>query len=153
MSSIDRAAAGQFHVGEPVPGQKHATLIVLRFTCPPRGSLPQHQTEQASFVSQPTQLVHASERGFTSVPLAFQAWAAARAESRLCVPSGLQSKKSCPRPFECAVWQTGAVSGPQHALPAQQVPPHPTGVSGAQQEPELQVIPAEHALEQAPQCS
>jgi hypothetical protein len=36
----------------------------------------------------------------------------------------LQSKKDCPRPLECAVWQVADAPDPQQAVPAQQFAPH-----------------------------
>lgn len=55
----------------------------------------------------------------------------------------MQSKKCWPNPVPCAVWQ----ALPQHAVPAQQLPPHACGVA-----PEHPHVPPEHPCPVAQAC-
>ena len=64
----------------------------------------------------------------------------------------MQSKKSCPRPFPCAVWQVAELPEPQQPVPAQQFAAHAVGVAGGQvQLPFWQDLGDEQTFPQAPQ--
>jgi hypothetical protein len=64
----------------------------------------------------------------------------------------VQSKKSWPRPFPCAVWQVAELPEPQQPVPAQQFVAHAFGVApGQAQLPPWQVLGEVQTFPQVPQ--
>ena len=113
-----------------------------------------HQTAQDCGVPEVSQATHSVLKLQVSpawptacAPVGSKAFAASSAAAAL--PAALQSKKVCPCPLSCWIWQPV----PQHALPAaQQVPPHVRPLVQAQAPP-VHACPVGHFFPQAPQLA